>query len=158
MVKSPELDKLRDVHLPPPLDWWPLAPGWYIAATLFFIGVIILSVILRRYYVHGRAKRHALRLLTAYQQQDVNSQINCARISELLKRVALMYYPRQKVAGLQGEAWLDFLNNSAKGVDFTTVKVQLLERPFQPPQSDNLQLLFKCARMWIKKQGKPCSN
>ena len=163
MVKSPELAKLRDVHLPPPLDWWPLAPGWYVVATFVLISVIILSIVVRRHYVHGRSKRQALRLLTLYQQQDANSQISCARISELLKRVALMYYPRKQVAGLQGEAWLTFLNNTAKGVDFNAVKTQLLERPFQPPQSDNLQPLFKCAGMWIKKQGKrriqkPCSN
>jgi hypothetical protein len=179
MVNALKLAALRDVHLPSPQSWWPLAPAWYILVILVLMSVITGIILIRRHHQHGRFKRQALRLLASYQQQPINNQISCANISELLKRVALVYYPRQQVAGLQGEAWLNFLNNSAKGVNFNSVKILLLERPFQHPQAsrhpervflregppitdeplpDDLAPLFKCALLWIKKQGKPCLN
>lgn len=155
MGNSSELDKLRDVHLPPPLDWWSVAPGWYLLGFMIVIALASLGYLLHRYSIQGRPKRHALQLLAKYQRANANSQISCALISELLKRVALAYYPRSQVAKLQGQAWLDFLNSTGKGVDFNPVRTQLLERPYQPPHPDDLQNLYECARIWIKSNGSP---
>ena len=158
MDNSSELDKLRDVHLPLPLDWWTMAPGWYVLGFMILIGLLSLSYLVRLYLIQSRPKRHALQLLAKYQKENANSQISCALISELLKRVALAYYPRSQVAKLQGQAWLDFLNSTGKGVDFNPVRIQLLERPYQPPHPEDLQKIYECARTWIKKRKKPCLN
>lgn len=41
---EPQLyQQLRDIHLPPPYGWWPLAYGWYIIAVLGFALTIILG-------------------------------------------------------------------------------------------------------------------
>lgn len=166
MANSLSLDSLRDVHVPPHLGWWPPAPGWCILAVLILIGMTIAVIWFVHCYQCGRFKREALAVLTQYHQQslqDHNPNAICAQISELLKRVALTYYPHSHVAGLQGQPWLDFLNTSAKTVDFNSVRTLLLEYPFQPNNlislnPDDLELLFKCARRWIKNQGKPCLN
>ena len=158
MDNASELDKLRDVHLPLPLDWWAIAPGWYALGFMILVILISLTYLVRRYFIQSRPKRHALQLLTKYQKENANSQLSCALISELLKRVALAYYPRSEVAGLQGEAWLDFLNRTGNGVDFNPVRTQLLERPYQPPHPDDLQKIYECARMWIKIRKRPCLN
>ena len=33
---NPDSLPLRDIHLPAPLGWWPLAPGWWIVGALVF--------------------------------------------------------------------------------------------------------------------------
>ncbi len=156
-----DLTQLHDIHLPAPIGWWPLAPGWYLLAASIIVGGLVLGLLLRRHFINGRPKRSALRALADYQlqyQQDKNSQAGSAKISELLKRVALVYYPRTRVAGLQGEAWMMFLNGTGKKVSFTKERSLLLELPYRPSPALDLQPLFDTARKWIKRQGRPCSN
>ena len=116
-----ELAQLRDIHLPEAIGWWPIAPGWYILAVLLIMMVSALVFFLRRHYLQGRVKRQALREWVMYHQeyqQEQHSQISAAKLSELLKRVALMYFPRNEVASLQGDAWIVFLNQTSKQLDF----------------------------------------
>ncbi len=156
-----DLSSLHDIHLPEAIGWWPLAPGWYLLTASLVIVCLLIGFLCRRYYLNGRAKREALRALAMYQEQyqhDANSQLCSAKISELLKRVALAYYPRTQVAGLQGEAWIAFLNSTAKDVNFHSVRMELLELPWRPSQNQPLQPLFKTAHKWIMRQGKSCSN
>lgn len=159
--QAQELAQLRDIHLPDPIGWWPLAPGWYLL-SLFVIAMLVTAIIfVIRYYKNGRAKRQALRLLETYRQQyqqDTNSQLTAARISELLKRVALVYFPRSKVASLQGESWILFLNHTAKGLHFENVRIELLDAPYQPTISLDLNLLFEMTRSWINQRRGPCLN
>lgn len=156
-----ELSSLRDIHLPESIGWWPLAPGWYLLATSIVIACLLIGFLGLRYYSNGRAKREALRRLAMYKKQyelDANSQLCTANISELLKRLALSYYPRTQIAALQGEAWIAFLNRTGKGVEFNSVRTQLLEMPWRPSRGQPLEALFKTAKKWIVKQGKPCSS
>ena len=155
------LSQLRDIHLPDPIGWWPLAPGWYLLTLFFVLGVIALVYFIRHYYLKGRIKRKALRLLTDYQQEyqsDMNSQVSSAHLSYLLKQVALAYFPRKTVASLQGPAWILFLNESAKGLNFEEVQAELLEMPYQPAKDCDLGLLFDMTRSWIRQRRTPCLN
>ncbi|MEM8682735.1 MAG: DUF4381 domain-containing protein [Pseudomonadota bacterium] len=34
---------IRDLHLPPEISWWPLAPGWWVILAIVAI-VLVLSV------------------------------------------------------------------------------------------------------------------
>ncbi|MDP3704425.1 MAG: DUF4381 domain-containing protein [Legionellaceae bacterium] len=179
----PELAHLHDIHLPTPIHWWPLAPGWYLVIGLIMlIGLSLMYVTYRR-YAYGQARRQALQALTdceSKHQHNPNSQRSTAAVSELLKRVALAYYPREQVAGLQGDAWLIFLNNTVSSrrtiidmgkkntttpedpkINFNQVRNELLEYPYQPPQPCDLEPLFRLVRTWIKHQRqvrRVCSN
>lgn len=144
--------KLRDLKLPDPISWWPLALGFelLIVLALALIGGGIFYG--RRVYSRGKARREALRLLSNYEtqyQQGASSQEISACLSELLRRVALLYYPREIVAGLQGEAWLAFLNQTGAGIDFNAVKNALVVHPYQANQTVDLMPLFSCAKRWI---------
>lgn len=155
------LAKLRDIRMPSPIGWWPPAPGWFVLGFVVVLLVCLAAVWGGWRYRHGKAKRQALNLLEQYvaeHQQHANSSLFSARVSELLKRVALAYFPRDLVAGLQGEAWLLFLNKTAKGVDFTQVRVELLELPYQASATSDISLLFEMSRKWIRQRRGSCLN
>ncbi|WP_232048535.1 DUF4381 domain-containing protein [Legionella adelaidensis] len=152
-ASPPELAQLKDIHLPERIHWWPLAPGWYVLAAILVIALIFISLLIYTQHKKGRPKREALGLLNKYEDEflkDNDSQRACARISELLKRVALAYFPREQVASLKGEDWLIFLTKTGKDTNFLAVKVELLEIPFRRQlTSGNIILLFSQARTWI---------
>ena len=162
MDKAKELSQLRDIHLPEPIGWWPPAPGWYFLAILILVALIVAIIFLTRHYLNGRARRQALRLLETYQQQylehHINHQLIAARLSELLKRVALVYFPREKVASLQGESWIAFLNDTGKGLNFNAVQRELLELPYQSEVACDFQPLFGLVRTWIRQRRGQCLN
>lgn len=154
------LADLRDIHMPPPVGIWPLAPGWYgviILAILALAGVLI-GLYYR--YPHLLVKRQAQRLLKQYKQDfwvSKNTDEACSKVSSLLKRVAIAYFPRSEVAGLQGQAWLNFLNSTASNIDFKAVETQLLLAPYQNRNQDHdMELFFNYAEAWIKQRGKLC--
>lgn len=159
-----ELAQLRDIHLPTPITWWPLAPGWYLLLAISTIVMVSTILFFYRRYQANRPKRLALHLLKMYQQayqQHPDPLLASRRINELLKRVALAYFSRHVVASLYGEAWLAFLNAHTKKLNFEAVREALLELPYHA-QPDNVQnqlpILFSLAKSWIMEQHKSCSN
>lgn len=161
MAKTDPLAQLKDIQLPTPINWWPLAPGWYVLILLVLLLILYFIRIAYRKHRHALAKNQALNLLQTYKEQYDkvhNVSVTSAQISELLRRVALVYYPREQVASLYGEAWLTFLQQNSKGIDFTSVKSMLLDAPFKSSATMNLKPLFDTAQLWIKQRRVPCSN
>lgn len=159
MAKDDALNQLKDIHLPLPVGWWPLAPGWYLLMLFLFCFLVFLCFRGYRYYLNTQAKRQALVLLDSYCLQynkDKNAPLMSARISELLKRVALVYFPRQQVASIHGQAWINFLNKTSKGIDFELVKSLLLDSPYNASKRCDLNPLIKRAKLWIKQRKAPC--
>jgi len=159
MPKNDALAKLRDIHLPDPIGVWPLAPGWYLLALVFFLVLVVIIFFIRRSYLNGSHRREALRLLKSLQKQyqdGCDNQQASAFISELLRRVALVYFPRAEVASLQGKPWIRFLNDTGKGLDFNLVEKELLEGPYKVDNNSDLQLLFKLTERWIKQRRGRC--
>lgn len=159
MSNVPTLDHLRPIHLPDPIGMWPLAWGWLgllLLATCLLIGGLYWGW---RWYWNSRAKREALRLLMACETRyrtEANSQQASATITELLKRVALAYFPRDEVAYLHGESWVMFLQNTSKRIDVGAERDALLICPYQADHPLPLDGLFKVARAWIQQRSKPC--
>ncbi|HAU1296694.1 TPA: DUF4381 domain-containing protein [Legionella pneumophila] len=161
MAKAEPLAQLRDIHLPEPVGWWPLAPGWYGLMVLIVVLIAGAAYFIYKRHVNALPKKQALGLLKIYKEQyekDKNTQLASAHVSELLKRVALVYYPRAEVASMHGEAWLEFLNQTGRGIDFTPVKSMLLDSPYKSSDTLNLNPLITRAEKWIKQRGAPCSN
>lgn len=159
MSSAQELAQLKDIHMPEPISWWPLAPGWYGLMALGLFLLIALLYWLRHRAQEARLKREALLLLATYKkayEKDLNAQLACAQLSELLKRVALVYFPRQQVAGLQGKEWIDFLNRTSRGIDFTDLESQLLESPFKAQDTGSISALMSGVERWIKQRRRPC--
>lgn len=154
------LKDLHDIHLPTPISMWPTAPGYLILAILLLI-ICALFFVSFYYRKTRQIKRIALQELAkieqAYKTQE-QAPLLAGHISSLLKQVALLYYPRDTIASLQGDAWLDFLTTSSKRLDFKAVKYELLELPFQPESKQSLIPLFILTKRWIKQRGARCLN
>ena len=159
MAEADVLARLQDIDLPAPIGWWPLALGWYLLAALLLISLGVFAFYYRRRRLQGLPKRQGLHLLESYYQEyqrQKTSPLTSMKISELLRRVSLVYFPREEVAGLHGEAWLSFLKSKVRNVDCVGLDKSLLELPYQPAKDYDLEPLFAFAKEWIKQRGKPC--
>ena len=131
---------LRDLHLPDPVGWWPLAPGWWIIIVLAVGGLGWLLYRGWQKYRYNAPRRYAIRSLAAIEAEYLSDR-NTARlgrqISELLRRAMLAYAPRDAVAGLTGEAWLQWLDQDLPVPYFHTEGGRsLLALPYRDPAGD----------------------
>jgi hypothetical protein len=139
------LDKLHDFYQPPPPAWTPQTVGWYVVFAI--VGLVVIWVVvhnLRRWHANAY-RREALREL-----EDVPP----GELSSVLKRVALTAWPRERVASLSGEAWLLFLNESARSELFRDAPANRIEevalRRVSLTESDE-QILREKAAIWVRR-------
>ena len=136
---DPEQIPLRDIHLPDPVGWWPLAPGWWFLIALAAAGIIFLLYKQFLKWRHNAARRVALAELKRLRQAYDNGAdvLTLSKsLSELVRRSMLAYAPRDEVAGLTGDAWLRWLDRGLTGEPFTTGVGRNLETlPYQRPES-----------------------
>lgn len=84
------LDGLRDIHLPPPVPFWPLAPGWWaLAAVLLLTGVTVAVWRRRRRRSTRRAALGELEELARRFARDADPAALAVALTTLLRRVAL---------------------------------------------------------------------
>jgi hypothetical protein len=143
------LDKLHDFYQPPPPSWRPQTIGWYVVFAIAALLLLWLAVYLIRQWLANRYRREALHEL---------AQAKPEQFSELLKRTALSLWPREKVASLSGDAWLKFLDNSARSDLFQSAPASLLEEIALRPISlstEEESALRKAVATWIGKHRKP---
>ncbi len=162
MVDKATIAQLKDLHEPQAIASWPWGWGWYGLGVAILILLLLGSYWGYRWYQRTAFKRQALKQLKLYktqyqQQQDLH--LLPALLNELLKKVAIHYFPRQQVASLTAEAWLDFLNRTVRKIDFYQVKPQLIMLPYQKmPVETDLARLFEYVRIWINQRGGICLN
>ncbi|HEY7119565.1 MAG TPA: DUF4381 domain-containing protein [Tepidisphaeraceae bacterium] len=124
------LDRLHDVVAPPPVPWWPPAPGWR-----WLIGILLALALYAaiRAFIHWQQNRYRREALAACRAQTAllaDPSARAAALSELavlLKRAALSAFPRPQVAALTGPAWLSFLDRTAAMHGFNSQTGALLE-------------------------------
>jgi Domain of unknown function (DUF4381) len=145
MNPDPALSKLHDYYQPAPPLWIPQTIGWYVLFTLIALLLIWLLFRAVRRWFANRYRREALReLATATPDQ----------FSVLLKRVALAAWPREKVASLSGDDWLNFLSKSVKDNTFQTGPGNRIEELALHPgnaSADDEQELRAIAAQWIRR-------
>ncbi len=140
---------LRDIHLPTEIGYWPLAPGWWLLLGLVFsfcLGVFLLMRFRRRRYL----RKVALSQLDSL--QNLGGSELAAALSRLLRQAAISHFPPHEVAGLSGEAWLEFLDRPLPGQPFTAgVGRTLCSAPYQPVAEIQVPELLDLCRNWLQK-------
>lgn len=146
---------LKDIHLPEPITWWPPAIGWWLLAILVPL-LIAAGILLYRRLRRKTALKTARKMLAELRS---NNQLvplqTLVALSALLRRVAISLAPRGRVAGLRGEAWLDYLDTSLPDAPFSRgIGRCLADAPYRRtlPENVDLESLFRLCERWLKQQ------
>ncbi len=151
------LGRLHDIVVPPPVSWWPPAPGWLL--LFCFAALAILMLILRGviHWQQNRYRREALAELARLEASAGNAGSPAgavAGMSKLLKRTAITAYGREQVASLTGTEWFAFLDRTG-GTQFSSGLGAALEEAIYRPGAEN-QVRTRMAdaagevRQWIR--------
>ena len=114
----PQLD-LRDIHLPNVISWWPPAIGWWL-----LLGLILLAIwgawLLIKKLRQDTSKKAANKLLASIKQQASGDKLQTIReLSVCLRRFQMSDENRGQVASLNGQAWLQYLDQFVEGKPFS---------------------------------------
>ena len=150
------LENLRAVQIPPILDRWELAPGWWFLSFLLFFFIFFLFWLFAKTWRNKKYRREALIELEAIdlrRQKTGDDLVFLQESQTLLKRVALTAFPREKVAQLTDLEWINFLGRSSKKSRFEDPVAEVLiddiyrEKLDQPLNHHEIKALL---RFWIK--------
>lgn len=155
---SDPLAQLRDIHVPAEVSWWPPAPGWWFAAATLIPAAVLLLWWWRRHQRRCYQRVALLRLeqLCRTCQDDPHALVR--ELSVLLRRAAILHYPAHDCAGLSGQEWLQFLDQTLdSGADpgqFSAGAGQCLaDAPYRRGASAEIdtQALADLARCWLRR-------
>lgn len=97
---------LRDIHLPLPIGFWPLAQGWWIVIGIMGLLLLIGAYVLYRHYQPTALKQALATLDEILDNRSLPVESQNQSISLLLKQLAVTTYGREQVAPLMGPAWV----------------------------------------------------
>ena len=130
---QPEPLPLRDIHLPAPVSWWPLADGWWLCVALLLLAAVALA-----WWWRGtpsrRARRAALAELAAIENdyaRDGEGHACAQAVSRLLRRLALLAGDT-RAAHARGAALPGVLATLSKTPLPTAVVELVCEAPYSP--------------------------
>jgi Domain of unknown function (DUF4381) len=153
------LDHLFDIVTPPPVPSWPPAPGWFVMAGT---AAVLVGAGIWRAWQYWRAAAYRRAALGEWQRlraqaADLAQRQGALRqLPELVKRTALVAFPREEVASLRGTAWLSFLDRTGHTNVFTHGRGQLLSELAYNPRlmtqldTSAVEELFTIVRHWIR--------
>lgn len=149
-----DLGRLHDIVAPTGFPFWPLAPGvWVLIAA----AAALSSLQAWRAWLHYRAdayRRVALRELDALVVPGGSGSDPILGISAILKRVALISYPRERVANLSGNAWGNFIVDQAgQRIDVSGIADQLAGalKPGEGIGTADAAQLIAEAKHWVRR-------
>lgn len=141
------LAQLRDVILPPDPLIWPPAIGWWLLLIGSVSALVGAAYLVRLAYwrVHRKSLVKQVDALILLQPHQA-----VVELSVLMRRIAITRFSRKTVAGLSGDAWLEFLDDSGNTDQFTRGPGQVLvSAPYSGKAPDHISQLFDVCRNWV---------
>ena len=143
------LGDFNEVVSPPPIDWLPQTPGWYVVGA-FLLALLLRQVWFRlRYWYRNRYRREALRRLEGLP----GTESLAAEVNQLLKLCAMAACSRAEVARLSGPEWPCFLNGLCDDPPFDDAASELLAVGVYRGETLNAggqQQLLAASRIWVR--------
>ncbi len=149
---NPPLE-LRDIHLPADPAFWPPAPGWWLAGGLILVLLVLATARGLEAWRRHRRRRRTLDQLQALATLGPGPEL-AARVSELLKRVALGSFSRREVAGISGRTWLAFLDRTGGNGRFAGGPGRVLaDGPYRAAAEFDAAALLALAKDWVRRNA-----
>jgi len=152
------LSNLKDIHMPPSISYWPPALGWWIIAGLLLIIIIFSIYLFLKFLKKIKPKNEALKILKEIQNEynrNLNGADTLKKLTKLIRRTALTFFPRKEVASLYGYKWLKFLDKSGKTNQFTSgVGAVFGNEIYEKKSKINSKSLFELVKKWINEISK----
>jgi len=157
-AKESRLEKLREIDGLDSVDWWPLAPIWWviIAVVLTLIIYFVISYLRKAAWRRSwKGKTHAQ--ISEWQNnlnQD-NAQEVAIKASKLARRIIMHQNSRKECAALTEGNWLSYLQNKTNGkFDWKENGIVFTQEAFAPRDShisvDKLQKTLDEIKRWMK--------
>ena len=147
------LQQMKGIDLPAAVSPWPPAPGWWgLLVILLLAGAALARRRWRQRALRRAAMATAERLYSDYRRHRDQTEL-VKGLSILLRRTALARHPRQRVAGLEGDAWLAFLDQTggAPGAGFRDGPGRVLTTlPYGADEAADVENLMALVRRWIR--------
>lgn len=147
------LSQLNDLYIPEAVGWWP--PSQTLIGLVTGLGGIIIG--LSWYWWKQRRlnqyRGQAMDLLQSALKQATHPQQQIQATNKLLKQVAITHYGRARVAALNGQAWLNFLQETARYIDQPDAMQSFVSAHYQPKitlDEAELKTCLDYAGKWIK--------
>ncbi len=146
------LHEFSEVASPDAVSWLPQTAGW------IWVGAALVVLLLRYSWTHLRRwhqNRYRREAATELQVVAINAceEDWLVELNKILKLTALAAFPRQQVAHLSGESWVNFLNSYCTPPPFTTEQCHLLAvGPYHHITLDGTvrrELLAACLK-WVR--------
>jgi len=145
------LSQLRDIHLPETGGFWPPAPGWWVLMVLALIALawVVLAVIRRRR--RNRWRRLAKQALDELAENAEPTPAWFASLNTLLKQAARECHPHRYPESLSGDAWIDFLIDTAPGKPTASRPLieNMVRAAWQPGVHADTNKTIEFARHWL---------
>ncbi len=151
MSDPADLSNLRDIVVPPDIPLWPPAPGWWIVGAAIVVSAVAVAAMAVVRYRRNAYRRAALDELAEVEHLPPGEAAQC--ITAVLKRAALVAYPRAEVAELSGEAWLGFLDRTEHTDAFTVGPARSLPSLAFGGKVEvtSLPAVASAARAWVRR-------
>ena len=148
-MTAPTGPELRDIHVPPPPDWWPPAPGWWLLALLVLALVVLAIYKIIQIHKTRRMRRAVLGELERCIAAAPHGVELAAALSQFLRRMTLR--DARDAVALHGDAWLAHLDGRVGGEEFRRGAGRvLLDAPFRREAEVDDAALIASVRRWTR--------
>ena len=151
------LGDFAEVVAPPAINWLPQTAGWK------WVGILLLAALLYRagkYVAHwyrNRYRREAAARIRALPDATDPSGL-VSELNRLLKLTTLAAWPREEVARLSGEEWVNFLNRQCPAPPFDGRQCRLLATGAYCPEAPDgaaREALVTASLAWVEQHRNP---
>ena len=144
---------LRDIHLPEPISWWPLAPAWWI--LLAVLGLLVAAAAIgvwrrRKTRVQRAACAELERIEQAYSHHQDPHRL-ARELSKLTKRLIRTARPDTYPNATTEAQFTAQLGAASDVADIDPIIARtLLRAPYRPGEHYDAAQLLAAMRAWLK--------